>query len=636
MTNRRTRNAAAIFASVALGACSTINPYASADFDRSLNEVKRAAQQTDGPIPERLVNLRAGMAHGNDQIRIWRSKANLSSNLQTAIYGTAIGALGTAGYFGASGERGTSAITALTFAGSALFGWASLNNAKPRQQIYIAGTGAMTCLLYTRSALDLTNKELLDLENVQQLEAARRDADLARRELVAEGYRTVATLGGGTSVKTLIAPYLGASTNAGREIGRAVNALSEAQAFLTFVDAHGKNMRHAVGDLVHDVDEQLAKSQLTPEQAIAIASAVGSRARQDTTNLMPEKEETSDAESSAKAEEEDLISTAEQGQLRGSAQRADLEIAASRLNTKLAELNRSLTILTAETGKLAAIYEPRMRFYQEAANSDVCTPIGAALPLTIDPSDKTVTLKPGDPYAVSIKGGSGRYSSSLGGQVAGVTLEASGGVLAGDRVMVKTSDNASGAFSLTVRDLDTNQDVTIAFTIAEDSNNIRPKSQAGPTVTPGARPVVTDLPDAPDEELVGLPRATTTTLSIAAPQSSCVLTPTQTAISQLAFLAAEPSSIGPVGFVDGQWGPNTEKAARAWLVLRAKTSIAVGTDVRCGLKSIVRSRPELLRQLYRDAEGNRSSAAFYNAEAQSLSACVISSRQPIQSCIGAF
>ena len=574
-----------------LASCSTINPYKKVEFKPS------PSATSAGPMDDSL-------NYGNEQIEFWIDKANLSANLQNALYGGGISSLGVAGYYGSSGHRGPSAITALTYAGTMMFGWSALNNARPQQQIYVAGAGALSCLLRTQTTLQMSGEEYNNFDVKQsglakELSKQLISSKIAVSRLQSEISSLKVEFAGRENLDEFLDFYSTAAQTGTNRIGDAQTVLSEATAFKEFVDWTSNNARYQIDDVITQINVQLAKNVLTPDEAYNIALQVGTRSKASISGFIPE-EPGEDTETPEDADDPAIKGNNRAGAISNytwrfgtksveSKEQERFEKGIEKLKKLHGELTEVLANLDTTVVALKPKYKARLANYQTATQGETCKPEGVPLKLTLSPAADSVKLEKGKSYPVTIIGGSGNYRSELSGKAEGVSFSVSGGVLSPDHIEIKTTEEAVGPFSLVVRDLKTDDSKAIAFQLT-DSKPPETKSIPG-------------LEEELSFSMLGRADGQVAKcLKSDKDPPAYVLTDAETTLIQYAVIEYLGPGVSRKNFVDGVWGPRTEAAVRRYFSVRGKIPLSNSVDVKCKAYQYLENSTDFQGLLKSDAE----------------------------------
>lgn len=545
--------ATGLITALTLAGCASLSPHQSPD----PAELAKSPNLLEGSTPERMDR---SFAYTVEQARIWQKRANGHSNNQQALYAVALPTSAVAAYYAITGDRGDSAITALSSVSAGAFGLSYLSQSRPRQTVYLAGAEALTCVLWRAAPLAMPKDRYDGLQNSASQIEGLTAAVQASRDALNAATRT----GAEPSLKNEIDTALG---KAETEVSAAANASAGAYGLLAEVDMMPVQMLAQTQKVASMVSRQLVALEPSPESVLEVARGFNPAVRSLRSSL------------TAAPAAEPQTKSDPKGATLGSQTQLDA----------LRNLQSATAALQARRVVVAGIVEAHRAALNSAVSLDGCLAEGAFAPVTISPAATAAGVKAGTTYSLVLSGGSGAFDVRVvGGNTTDVSISYVNSPYPSRYPIVNFGANASGVVSVSIRDVAAVGDdgVEIQFTINPTGSNDKAGNRKFDTTNDGEIPLSDAQPPAE-------------TRSGRLSQQSCAdLSAQQVAIVQLALLSTRAGTDNSY-FVDGVWGERTSVAARAYWKTAFGDSLE-GSNPKCdwavALNSSAAFRTNVLNQ----------------------------------------
>lgn len=513
-------------------------------------------------------------AYTLEQARIWRRRANGHSNSQQALYAVALPTSAVAAYFAITGDRGESAITALTATSGSAFALSRLSQSRPRQRVYLAGADALTCVLWRAAPLAMPDGTYQDVKlQIADISGQADKVAVVSRALIAAN----ASLNDPDMNGAVVAALEDAKT----ESQSAMQTAGAAGELLALVDAAPVQVLAQTQKIASAVSQQLVALEPDPDAVLDVARTMKSSFLGLKDALAPP----------AKTSEEQKTASGSEV-----AQDAATQTARNALLTLQAETAR----LGALRARLAANIAAHRSAMTKAGSLDGCTATSALQPVSISPATANPKVKAGTSYNLVLSGGSGAFDVRVtGGNTKGVTISYQNSPYPSRYPIVNFGEDASGAVSVSIRDVANPDDAgaEIAFEVgAGNDDEIKDKGAGNGS---GRDEVPLKEPDVPPDTASGR------VIAFSCPS----LDQGQTAIVQLALLSVRRGARDNASFVDGAWGPATDHAAQFYWQDRLGAQLP-GDGVDCAFGRMTDRGSEEAGILLQDALANFADEAL--------------------------
>lgn len=506
---------------LALGGCGTLSPYVESE-KSPYRDVK-----TD---LDRSINYTIGQA------RAWRTKANSVSNSQTSLYALALPTSAVAAYFAITGDRGTSAITALTGVSLGATGISYLTQSSPRQTIYIAGTNALACVIWSSAPYGMPKDELNRFtSDTASLASSKATASSALGQLNAAITQAEAvSKNWSDEEKAFLLGLKTFSSSAQTEISKTDQVQASAGALKGVINAAPLRIIGRTDAIKSEVDAQLRTLEPNPEAIKQIGNEFASGLRAAVQPASPPTETVPPK-------------TPARGGLGMAVVDGSAEYAA--LVAAKANLEQALSNMRGFSASVSATVTANADAMDALAEIEACKPEGYQGRMTITPNNTSPTVAPGSQYKLKINGGSGVFNArAVGTQGNDVTITYDNAPFPSRNPIINFGPNAKGQQSIVFTDTNapTANPITVDFTITSGTPNTETNSS---TTTGGGVTRVITPPKTPARGALLGAQLCTEDLSSA-----------QVKILQSALVGSGAAS-SKGRFIDGAWGKRTDQAA---------------------------------------------------------------------------
>ena len=517
----------AVFGAITLSGCAGFSPYTAPDLEYSSSKIY-ANGETEITVP-------AARAYVLEQMDLWRSRANRSATGQHALNTLTLSTAAIAAYFGVTGDRGESAIAALTGVSALSYAGGVLSNETPRQQIYLAGQEALSCVMIASAPLALNEADRQAL-SVYDL------AGLLDRVTIASN-AVQSSLGTAQDAAAADKTRASAAVETAKLLVPRANAASNKEAQLrAAIDQGGVLILGRVQVIEAEVNRQLSAQEPSPEAVLRAAQGFSGVLTTLQASVVPDAGDLGTAEArSGSAALTPAQRAAAIAQLKAATDA--LEVANTNLSTAVAAVNR--------------IVEPRSGAMLVAQQLDKCDVDGADAKIDVAPTTLTPSVTVGQPYRISISGGSSYFRTLAVGPNSSDT-EIQNGETRNPVITFKASQAGQQLVEISDVNRPDIEPIVLTFTVTAASAEVLTRNDtSGPARAPEPA-----LPGAAETRSALLGGSSILRL-LHVPTGMCpTLSETQIAIAQLGLLPDIRAL--DTGFVDGHWGPRTDRAAEAY------------------------------------------------------------------------
>ena len=560
---------------LALSGCANVNPYVAPKSNISTGIA--------GPA-DRAKALNDSLNYAIHQGDLWRGKANAVANSQTALYAVALPTSAVAAYYGITGDRGSSAITALTGVSAGAFGLSMLSQSRPRQAIYLAGTNAMACVVWSAAPFAMPQTVYDDVEaKAGTLGASAANVSAAAGDLLNEA-RLKATSGlpWTDEQKAYIEALAGQSEAAQAHLSGTAEIISSAYGLLSAIDMAATQVTAHTLSIESMVNVQLAAREPSPEAVLQVAREFSGSLKSLQSSLVPPAAPAvpNPAAPAAAAPPSGFV-----GMAISTTDAQKITAAMTDLSQKQTALNTALRTYDGERATLVGRVAAHSSAVDAAAAIKACKAEGVQ-PMSITPTNLTPAVKKGSTYEVTINGGSGVFNTRLVGTTGNdVSISYANSPYPSRSPVITFGDKATGSQSVAFADTNDTNTAPIIVTFSIDA--------AAPP--PGKNQPLNSQKNASTLYFVPPPEAfppTEAGCEAAMPESKAI-------VFQAAFAGtSDPQK--DLSFIDGDWRKETRQAAQAY-IYRTIQNPDKTQPAACYLKDLAENDDDFKARLFSDA-----------------------------------
>ena len=561
---------------LAVSACGHISPYVAPDMP--IQTVPGATPGQGGTTP-----LDNSLNYAIAQASAWRAKANAVSNTQLSLFAVALPTSAVAAYYGITGDRGSSAITALAGTSAGAFGLSMLSQSRPRQSIYLAGTNAMACVIWSAAPFAMPQSVYTQIStNTQRLSKRTKSVVDAAGDLDAEISKQAASGLDWSPEQQAYMKALVTQVDAAREHVKGTDeVITAAHGLLAAIDMAATQVYAHTMQIESMVNLQLSEREPSPEAVLQVAKEFSGSITSLQLSLAPPPE----TPVVSPASPPDTRDTGGEGVTSSSARENADKIAAAMaaLQQKQRQLDSALSGYDAARATLEGQVNAHAQAMKAAAEIKACKAEGIA-PMSITPADLAPAVSKDSTYEVTINGGSGIFNTRLVGATGNdVSISYANTPYPSRSPVIKFGPDASGSQSVAFADTNNTSAAPIIVTFSiGDSQEQRQKAS---TMPPGSR-VLHFKP--PPEEFPPTDAACEGAISRS-----------RTIVFQAAFAGASqpPKSLA---FIDGDWREKTREAAQAY-IYRTVPNPDKSQPAACFLTDLADQNEAFRKNLFADA-----------------------------------
>ena len=561
----------------ALSGCANVNPYVAPKSNISTGIASPA---------DRAKALNDSLNYAIQQGDMWRGKANAVANSQTALYAVALPTSAVAAYYGITGDRGSSAITALSGVSASAFGLAYLSQSRPRQAIYLAGTNAMACVVWSAAPFAMPQTVYNDIEaKAGTLGTSAAHVSAAASNLLNDARLQAASgLPWTDEQKAYIEALAGQAEAAQAHLAGTADIISSAYKLLSAIDMAATQVSAHTLSIESMVNVQLAAREPSPEAVLQVAREFSGSLKSLQSSLAPPAAPA--VPNPAAPAAGTPADVAKMGISTTDAQK--ITAAITDLSNKQTALNNALRAYDGERATLVGRVAAHSNAVDAAAAIKACKAEGVQ-PMSITPAELTPAVKKGSTYEVTINGGSGIFNTRLVGTTGNdVSISYANSPYPSRSPVITFGDKATGSQSVAFADTNDINAAPIIVTFRIDA--------AAPNDTPPAKnQQIYSQQDTSTLYFVSPPKAfppTEAGCEAAMPESKAI-------VFQAAFAGTSDPQKG-LSFIDGDWRKETREAAQAY-IYRTIQNPDKTQPAACFLKDLVESNDDFKTRLFSDA-----------------------------------
>lgn len=531
------------------------------------------------------------------QTNAWRSKANQISNTQNALYAVALPASAVAAYYAITGDRGNSAITALTGVSASSYSLSLLSQSRPRQSVYLAGTQAMSCVIWSaaplampaeqvklvaESTMKLSNSVTIVLEKLDKLQMAITSAS------------SIKDLGTEEKNKLQAAKLYLSSVD--EVANSAPQSISRAYSLLAAINEAGVKVGARVIAIESEVNMQILAQEPKPEAILQVATEFSSNLRLLRDSLGSSGDLSEGAPKSSIEEtagEADNIDGSKSDEL------AQLKRAMTEITSSVKDLQNSVSRLKTIKLTVDAIVDGHADAMKVADEVAKCKVEGRSSQISIFPSAKSIKMNPGSKYNFNIKGGSGFFNvEAVGTNVEGTKISRANTAFSGRAPIIEFAESATGKQTIIVSDINdehvTPVEITFLFEAISGVNEEQSKNDGESESDP-----ITHVLSGGEIDETG---------AFINDRENCSIDDSEARVNvvQSAIVGVKLRSSN---FIDSKWGSNTKSGLKEYLDLRFGLNVSE-EESACALANQLAKTKVNRFFFYRDA--TKGSGNFSN------------------------